>query len=176
METNAKKKIADKLSNKVASAVIDAVSPLNVLTAAVAQYGKPVMCCDHEFNPKPENIDNHYVAFELYVDPTAEQCGIGRLMVVERNVKGGVNEIDADCYLEVNAITGKNDGTRNAFISRFVNHFMGCMGLDYEEMKNELAAEAIKNTISALPKSLVNDVFSDYDVQNYIEDCRNCCE
>lgn len=175
METNIKKKIADKLSNKI---VMNAINPLNVLTAAVAQYGKPVMCYDNEFNPEPENSGNHFLAFELYVDPTVEHWvdynGIGRLMVVERNVKGGVSEICADIY--ISSSEGDSAESRNAFVSRFVNHFMGCMGLDYEEMKNELAAEVVKNIISTLPKSIVNDVFSDYDVQNYIEDCRNCCE
>lgn len=174
METNAKKKIADKLSNKVVNAVMGAVSPLNVLTAAVAQYGKPVMCYNNEFNPDPESSDNHYVAFELYVDPTDKQWvnynGIGRLMVVERNIKVGISESHVDGYIDALAV--KNDGTRNAFISRFVNHFMGCMELDYEEMRNEIAAEVVKTIISALPASVVSDVFSDYDVQTYIEDCR----
>ena len=179
METNIKKKIADKLSSKIVNVVMNTVNPLNVLTAAVAQYGKPIMCHDNEFNPDPESSDNQFLAFELYLDPTAQQWvkynGIGMLMVVERNIKeGGVSESNADSYID--AFEGNSAESRNAFVSRFVNHFMGCMGLDYEEMKNELAAEVVKNIISTLPKSLVNDVFSDYDVQNYIEDCRNCCE
>lgn len=179
METNVKKNIADKLSKKVVNAVMNAVSPLNVLTAAVAQYGKPVMCHDNEFNPDPESSDNHFLAFELYLDPTAKQWvdynGIGMLMVVERNIKGGgVSESNADNYID--AFEGDSAETRNAFISRFANHFMGCMELDYEEMRNELAAEVVKNIISTLPPSLVNDVFSDYDVQNRIEDCRKCVE
>lgn len=178
METNATKKIADKLSNKVVNAVMGAVSPLNVLTAAVSNYGKPVMCYNNEFNPDPESSDNRFVAFELYIDPTDKEWvsynGIGRLIVVERNVKGGVSETDADGY--VDAFEGESVETRNAFIGRFVKHFMGCMELDYEEVRNEIAAEVVKNIISALPASVANDVFSDYDVQFYIEECRNCSE
>lgn len=178
METNVKQRIAGKLSNKVVNAVMNAVRPLNVLTAAVAQYGKPVMCYNNEFNPDPESSDNRFVAFELYIDPTNKQWvnynGIGRLIVVERNVKGGVSETDADGY--VDAFEGESLETRNAFIDRFVKHFMGCMELDYEEVRNEITAEVVKNIISALPASVVSDVFSDYDVQNYIEDCRNCGE
>lgn len=174
METNATKKIADKLSNKVVNAVMGAVSPLNVLTAAVANYGKPVMCYNNEFNPDPKNSDNRFVAFELYIDPTDKQWvnynGIGRLIVVERNVNDGVSETDADGY--VNAFEGESLETRNAFIDRFVKHFMGCMELDYEEVRNEIAAEVVKNIISALPASVVSDVFDDYDVQCYIDDCR----
>lgn len=174
METNVKKKIADKLSNKVVNAVMGAVSPLNVLTAAVAQYGKPVMCYNNEFNPDPESSDNRYVAFELYVDPTDKQWvnynGIGRLMVVERNVMGGVSETDADGY--VDAFEGESIETRNAFIDRFVKHFMRYMELDYEEVRNGIASEVVKNIISALPASVVSDVFDDYDVQCYIDECR----
>ena len=174
METNATKKIADKLSNKVVNSVMGAVSPLNVLTAAVANYGKPVMCYNNEFNPDPESSDNHFVAFELYIDPTdnawVNYNGIGRLNVVERNVKGGVSETDIDTY--VSAFEGESVETRNAFIDRFVKHFMGYMELDYEEVRNEIAAEVVKNIISALPASVVSDVFDDYDVQCYIDDCR----
>lgn len=174
METNVKQRIAGKLSNKAINAVMGAVSPLNVLITAVANYGKPVMCYNNEFNPDPESSDNRFVAFELYIDPTDKQWvnynGIGRLIVVERNVKGGVSETDADGY--VDAFEGESLETRNAFIDRFVKHFMGCMELDYEEVRNEIAAEVVKNIISALPASVVNDVFSDYDVQCYIEDCR----
>ena len=175
METNVKQRIAGKLSNKVINAVMNATSPLNVLITAVAQYGKPVMCYNNEFNPDPESSDNHFVAFELYIDPTdnawVNYNGIGRLNVVERNVKGGVSETDIDTY--VSAFEGESVETRNAFIDRFVKHFMGCMELDYEEIKNEIAAEVVKNVISALPASIVSDVFSDYDVQMYIENCRN---
>jgi hypothetical protein len=149
-----------------------AISPLNVLTAAVAQYGKPVMCHNNEFNP--ENGDNRFVAFEMYLDPTDKEWvnynGIGRLMVVERDVKGGVSESSVHNY--VDAFEGESVETRNAFISRFVNHFMGCMGLDYAEMRNEIAAEVVKNIITALPASVVSDVFSDYDMQCFVEDCR----
>ena len=175
MEMNVKQKIADKLSNKVVNAVMSAVSPLNVLTAAVAQYGKPVMCYNNEFNPDPENSDNRFVAFEMYLDTTDKQWvnynGIGRLMVVERNIKGGVSESHVDGYID--AFEGESVETRNAFISRFVNHFMGCMELDYEKIKNEIAAEVVKNIINALPASVVSDVFDDYDVQCYIDDCRS---
>lgn len=91
MEKNATQKIAEKLSEKAIKAVMGEVSPLNILTAAVAQYGKPVMCYDNEFDPDPKNSDNRFVAFELYLDPTDKQWvnynGIGRLMVVERNVR-----------------------------------------------------------------------------------------
>lgn len=178
METNVKQRIAGKLSNKVINAVMNAVSPLNVLITAVAQYGKPVMCYNNEFNPDPKDSDNRFVAFELYIDPTDKKWvdynGIGRLMVVERNLKGGVCESQADAYID--AFEGESIETRNAFINCFVNHFMGCMELDYEEVRNEIAAEVVKNIINALPASVVNDVFSDYDVQNYIEGCRNCGE
>lgn len=174
MEMNVKQKIADKLSNKVVNAVMDAVSPLNVLTAAVAQYGKPVMCYNNEFNPDPENSDNRFVAFEMYLDTTDKQWvnynGIGRLMVVERNINGGVSESHVDGYID--AFEGESVETRNAFIDRLVKHFMGCMELDYDEMRNEIAAEVVKNIINALPASVVSDVFDDYDVQCYIEDCR----
>lgn len=174
MEMNAKKKIADKLSNKVVNAVMNAVSPLNVLTAAVAQYGKPVMCYNNEFNPDPENSDNRFVAFEMYLDPTDKSWvnfnGLGCLIIVERNIKGGVSESHIDGY--VDAFEGESVETRNAFIDRLVKHFMGCMELDYEEIKNEIAANIVKNIITALPASVVSDVFDDYDVQCYIDDCR----
>lgn len=160
MEKNATQKIAEKLSNKVVNAIMGAVSPLNVLTAAVAHYGKPVMCYNNEFNPDPESSDNRFVAFELYIDPTDKEWvsynGIGRLIVVERNVKGGVSETDADGY--VDAFEGESIETRNAFIDRFVKHFMMCMELDYEEVRNEIAAEVVKNIISALPASVVGNV------------------
>lgn len=174
METNATQKIAEKLSGKAIKAIINAVNPINVLTAAVAYYGRPVMCHNNEFNPDPENHDNRFVAFELYIDPTNDAWvnynGIGRPMVVERNVKGGVSETDIDTY--VNAFEGEGVETRNTFIARLVKHFMGCMELDYEEMQREMTAEVIKSIISALPASVVNDVFSDHDVQCHIEDCR----
>ncbi len=174
METNAKQKIAEKLSGKAIKAIINAVNPINVLTAAVAQYGKPVMCYDHEFNPDPEDSDNRLVAFEMYVDATDKQWvnynGIGRVMIVERDIKSGVSESHIDAY--VDAFEGESVETRNAFIDRLVKHFMGCMGLDYEEMQREMTAEVVKSIISALPASVVNDVFSDHDVQCHIEECR----
>lgn len=173
METNVKK-IADKLSSKVVNSVMGVVSPINVLTAAVAQYGKPVMCYNNEFNPDPKNSDNQYVAFEMYLDPTDKTWvnfnGIGHLIIVERNVNGGVSESHVDGYID--AFEGESVETRNAFIDRLVKHFMQCMELDYEEIKNEIAAEVVKNIINALPASVVSDVFGDYDVQNYIADCR----
>lgn len=73
----------------------------------------------------------------------------------------------------IDAFEGESLETRNAFIDRFVKHFMGCMELDYEEMRNEIATEVVKNILAALPSAVVNDVFSDYDVQCYIESCRN---
>lgn len=173
METNATQKIAEKLSEKAVKAVMDAVKPLNVLTAAVAQYGKPVMCYNNEFNPDPENSDNRFVAFEMYLDPTDKAWvnfnGLGNLMIVERNVKGGVSESHVDGYID--AFEGESLETRNAFIDRLVKHFMQCMELDYEEIRNEIAAEVVKNVILALPASVVSDVFGDYDVQCYIEHC-----
>jgi hypothetical protein len=175
MEKNATQKIAEKLSEKAIKTIMSTISPINVLTAAVAQYGKPVMCYNNEFNPDPKNSDNQFVAFELYIDPTDKAWvnfnGIGRLVVVERNVKGGVSETDIDTY--VRAFEGESVEIRNAFIDRLVKHFMGYMELDYEEMRNEIATEVVKNILAALPSAVVNDVFSDYDVQCYIESCRN---
>lgn len=175
MEKTVYQKIAEKLSGKAISTVLNAVNPLNVLTAAVAQYGKPVMCYDNEFNPDPENSDNRHVAFEMYLDTTDKQWvnynGLGRLMIVERNVKGGVSESHVDGY--VDAFEGESVESRHAFIDRLVKHFMGCMELDYEYIQKELAAEVVKNVILSLPANVVDDVFGDYDVQTYIEGCRN---
>ncbi len=166
-----KREFSSRIVADIKEQIQNLTNPINVLTMAVIDFGKPIICCNANcFYPTP---DSTWLAFELYFDPKADIKG--GLMVVEYST---IDFSMAVCPIEMYTHTRfsyKTLAEKNAVIEKFVTHFMNAMNIDYFQMRREMTAELYKTLIADMPKEVGCEVFDDYDIQHLIEDCRSFC-
>lgn len=142
-------KIAKANAARMHKAALAEYDPLSILAHAVGSHGKPVLCIQ----------DPYRDCFELYHDPERGDVGDVSAIMAVSNYGGNVREEPLPEFAE-----GKDpeDITR---------HFLSRMGSDYDEIRKEILVETYKEFILSIPKEIGSEVFYDYDVQCFVEDC-----
>ena len=178
-------KIISNFSAVALDRLTSIVSPMNVLAIALKAKGEPLFMIDKPFDInkvvglRSEDISEK--AFEVYVSTDEKYislscpAGFGSVRVVcDSNMNAEQREIftcDAEDYIDAWTSECSKEQNKETELA-FVSHCFSVMGKDYEEERRNIILGIAKSVLFSLPKDVVSDLAFDYDVQTYIEDCK----